>query len=98
MRLGTGEGIAFKFGGRVASPLPSRQLLYLAGLKGSVVQTRVAEELFRVLWEFEEDLSRVETLVDVGAVCGLDGGEVRKALEEGMGIEEVQREQRRQRE
>ncbi|RJE23555.1 DSBA-like thioredoxin domain protein [Aspergillus sclerotialis] len=93
-KLGVGEGIAFKFGGRVGSSMPSRQLLHLARSKGPIVQTTVAEELFRFLWECEKEISQTEILVEIGVLSGLDGKEVRQALKEGRGVEEVEKEQR----
>lgn len=93
-RLGVGEGIAFKFGGHLGSSMPSRQLLHLARSEGPIVQTTVAEELFRFLWDCEKDISQTETLVEIGILSGLDGDEVRLALGEGRGVEEVEREQK----
>lgn len=92
-RLEFHEGIAFNFGGRVGSSVPSRQLLYLGRARGAGVQTRVAEELFRGLWEGERDISHIGTLVEIAGLCGLDVDEVRVALEKGEGVEEVKREQ-----
>lgn len=80
-KVRVGEGIAFKFGGRVGSFMPSRQLLHLARSKGPIAQATVAEELFRFLWDHEKDISQLEISVEIGALSGLDGKEVRRAFE-----------------
>ncbi|XHF97573.1 hypothetical protein AWENTII_001153 [Aspergillus wentii] len=96
--IGMREGILFKFNGYVGNTKLSHQLLHLASSKPlsseTSTQTLVAEELFRFQYELEKDISQIDTLVDIGTLCGLNGDEVRTYLEEDRGRVEVEEEER----
>ncbi|PWY76056.1 thioredoxin-like protein [Aspergillus sclerotioniger CBS 115572] len=97
-RLGVPDGIRFRFGGRIGNTLRAHQVILLCERvdieKGTDYTTGVVEGLFRKHFEEEADITDVETLVGiVGEVSrgdGLEEGRVRRWLENGEGVEEIQ--------
>ncbi|KAJ6096724.1 hypothetical protein N7486_007470 [Penicillium sp. IBT 16267x] len=53
------------------------------------LQTRVVENLFRAYFEEEKNITDVKVLIEAAVQAGLDGGEVTKLLESGVGAEQV---------
>ncbi|KAL4917368.1 hypothetical protein BDW62DRAFT_218176 [Aspergillus aurantiobrunneus] len=98
VRVGKSVGIDFRFGGFIGSSRLAHRLLYFAGLKGSEVQCRVAEELFKAQFEMEEDVSGLDVVVQAAVRGGLEEGVVREFLDGDGGVEEVEREAREARE
>lgn len=92
MRLGANEGIAINYGGKTGNTQLSHQLLHFAKSKGLEMQNAVAEELFRLHFGEERDITDIQTMLDAAANMGLDTEEVRTYLLNGSGIEEVARE------
>jgi len=92
MRLGTAEGIAINYGGKTGNTKLSHQLLHLAKTKGLETQNAVSEELFRLHFGEERDITDIQTMIDAGTNAGLQGSEVRSYLEEGRGVEEIDKE------
>ena len=80
-RLGSAEGVQFKFGGRIGNTRDSHRLIAMAGKKGPEVQGIVAEELFRGYYEEEQDITSHEFLIRAAKAAGLDGDEIRGGLE-----------------
>jgi predicted DsbA family dithiol-disulfide isomerase len=95
------DGIAFKFGGNTGSTRDSHRVIWYEGeeeAKGTVtaagtgvggLQTRVVENLFRAYFEEEKNITDSKVLVEAAVQAGLDGGEVTKLLESGVGAEQV---------
>jgi len=98
---GEGDGISFKFGGNTGSTRDSHRVIWYAGeeeAKGTAtptgtgvggLQTRVVENLFRAYFEEEKNITDRKVLIDAAVQAGLDGGEVTKLLESGVGAEQV---------
>ncbi|KAJ5540695.1 hypothetical protein N7494_005771 [Penicillium frequentans] len=100
---GEGDGIMFKFGGNTGSTRDSHRVIWYAGeeeAKGTQpggttgtgvggLQTRVVENLFRAYFEEEKNITDAKVLLDAAVQAGLDGGEVAKLLESGVGAEQV---------
>jgi predicted DsbA family dithiol-disulfide isomerase len=79
-KLASGEGIRLKYGGKTGSSRLSHQLLDLAKTKGLKIQWDIAQEIFRVHFEEDGDITDIELLVAAGVRCGLDEQEVRTWL------------------
>lgn len=78
--IGSAEGITFNWNGKTGKTEQSHQLLELARMKGSEVQCKVAEELFRLHFEEQRDITDVQTIADAGEAAGLDKNEISKYL------------------
>ncbi|QDS68657.1 hypothetical protein FKW77_001954 [Venturia effusa] len=78
--IGSAEGITFDWTGKTGKTKQSHQLLELAKTRGSEVQCKVAEELFRLHFEKQRDITHVQTIVDAGEAAGLGKAEVLKVL------------------
>lgn len=89
--LGVGKevGIDFKFGGKTGNSRDSHRLIQLGRTKGTEVQKKVIEELYRSYFEKEEDITSHEVLRAVGVRASLDEDEVRDWLESEKGGKEV---------
>jgi len=88
-RVGSSEGINFKFRGRTGNSRNSHRLMHFASLSGSDVQCRTAEQIFRAYFEEEKDITNQEMLLEAGVQAGLDGDQVNRYLEAAMGGNEV---------
>ncbi|KAB2572080.1 putative dsba oxidoreductase protein [Lasiodiplodia theobromae] len=91
-QIGTAEGIAFKFGGRIGNTRDSHRLIQLGKTKSPALQTRVVEELFAAYFENERDITDKNVLKEAGVRAGLEAEEVERWLEEGKGGKEVDEE------
>ena len=80
LRTGTGEGIGFKFGGGIGNTRDSHRLIAMARKKDLETQGRVVEELFRGLFEEEQDITSQDFLIQAAKSAGLDEDTVRKGL------------------
>lgn len=80
-KIGSENGIAFKYGGRTGNTRDSHRLLQLGKVKGAQMQTRVVEELFRAYFEEERDITSHEVLLDAAVKAGLEKEEVKGLLE-----------------
>jgi predicted DsbA family dithiol-disulfide isomerase len=88
--IGQQEGIPFAFDGRIGDTKPSHILMHLAGLKGgSALQNKAAESLFKAHFEDAQDITKVDTLVDVAEQAGMDGTEVRNYLNDEKSLKAV---------
>ena len=63
---------------RTPNTLDAQRLIHWAGLDGR--QTRVAGALFRAYFVEGRDLSRAETLAEIGEGAGMDGALIRRLL------------------
>jgi predicted DsbA family dithiol-disulfide isomerase len=90
--IGSAEGIAFNWNGKTGKTKQSHQLLKLARTKSLELQCKVAEELFRLHFEGERDITDVQTLVDAGECAGLNKNEILSWLENGNAGDLVDRE------
>lgn len=94
--IGTQEGIAFSFAGRIGRTRDSHRLIELAGREanggGIEVQNAVVLALFQSYFEGEGDITGLDTLVEAGVKGGLDSVKLRNWLELDTGGEEVDRE------
>src|SRR5215469_12727097 len=88
-RVGSSDGISFKFGGRTGNSRNSHGLMHFAALRGSDVQCWLAELLFRAYFEEEKDIANQEMLLEAGVRAGLDSNEVNRCLETAIGGNEV---------
>lgn len=96
-RVGQAHGINFSFAGKVGNTRDSHRLMYLAGLRGEVVQMKLAKELFTMHFEGDTDVSRHDDLIEAGVAAGLDEEDVRAWLESDDGGVEVDEEAQRAR-
>ena len=89
---GSGEGIEFNFPGikRTPNTLGSHRLVRYAGELG--LQHQVVEALFQAYFVDGRDIGDAMTLLDIGAVAGLERGPLADYMESKAGIEEVARE------
>lgn len=78
--IGSTEGITFNWNGKTGKTKQSHQLLELARIKGSEVPCKVAEELFRLHFEEQRDITDFQTIVDAGEAAGLDKADISKYL------------------
>ena len=78
--VGTGEGIMFKFGGKTGNSRLSHQLLELAKTESLEMQWKVAEEVFRLHFEEEKNITDVQMLITAGVNAGLDEKRVKEWL------------------
>lgn len=90
--LGRAEGIEIKYGGKTGNTRLSHQLLHLAKSKGLPLQNEVARELFRLHFGEERDITDAQTMLDTAVNCGMGADEVRTYLDQGGGVEEVDKE------
>jgi predicted DsbA family dithiol-disulfide isomerase len=79
--IGSAEGITFNWNGKTGKTKQSHQLLELAKTKSSELQCKVAEELFRLHFEEQRDISDAQTLIDAGELSGLEKTEILSCLE-----------------
>ncbi|OCL07016.1 hypothetical protein AOQ84DRAFT_378072 [Glonium stellatum] len=70
----------------------SHQLLELAKRKSLETQWNIAQELFKLQFEEERDITDIQTLVDAGVRCGFSKDEVSEWLNGQKGVEAVNRE------
>ena len=89
---GTGEGIDFNFAGirRTPNTLDSHRVVRLAADYG--LQDSVVESLFQAYFVDGRDSSDRITLLDVGALAGVERGRLAEYLESDEGVAEVERE------
>ena len=90
--IGSAEGITFNWNGKTGKTKQSHQLLELARTKSLELQCKVAEELFRLHFEEQRDITVTQTLVDAGRGAGLDNTEILSCLENSNGGDLVDRE------
>jgi predicted DsbA family dithiol-disulfide isomerase len=88
-RVGSSEGISFKFGGRTGNSRNSHSLMHFATSSGSDVQCRLVELLFQAYFEEEKDITNREMLLETNVRAGLDSDDVNRYLESAMGGNEV---------
>jgi predicted DsbA family dithiol-disulfide isomerase len=81
--IGSAEGITFNWNGKTGKTKQSHQLLNLARTKSSELQCKVAEELFRLHFEEQRDITDLQSLIDAGELAGLDSPEILSWLENG---------------
>ena len=70
-QVGTGEGIKFKFGGKIGNTRDSHRLIAEAGIRGGDLQDRLVTALFHSYFEVNEDTSSKETLARIAKDVGL---------------------------
>lgn len=90
--VGKDAGIDFSFGGKTGNTRDSHRLVQLGKTKGSKVQTRVVEELFKSYFEEEGDITSHDVLREAGIKAGLEETEVADWLESDKGGENVDKE------
>ncbi|KAI9735869.1 MAG: hypothetical protein M1834_001334 [Cirrosporium novae-zelandiae] len=91
--VGKQEGINFSFGGNTGNTRTSHRLIAMTGKeKGTEMQNRVVEELFKSYFEKEGDITDVNTLTEAAKLAGLEEGQTKKWLESDAGGKEVDRE------
>ncbi|EFR02967.1 hypothetical protein MGYG_05966 [Nannizzia gypsea CBS 118893] len=97
-RIGAQSNIHFNFEGRMGSSRLAHQLLHLVYLeKGSEMQCKVSEQLFRYQFELAEDISKMDVVVEAAVKAGLDEDEVADWLVSDKGIVEVEQEEKEMR-
>ncbi|KAF3484177.1 uncharacterized protein GIQ15_03501 [Arthroderma uncinatum] len=97
-RVGAQFGIQFKFEGYMGSSRLAHQLLYVVYKeKGSEMQCKVAEQLFRYQFEKEADVSDINVVVEAAVQAGLGEEEVRTWLASDVGIAETEKEEKEMR-
>ncbi|KGN39471.1 DsbA family oxidoreductase [Knoellia subterranea] len=80
--VAAGEGLAYDFGSVVvANSQRGHELIHFAAGRGR--QDEAKEALLSAHFEHGEDIGEVETLVRVGESIGLQGDEIRSALDAG---------------
>ncbi len=93
--VGQGEGIAFKFGGRVSNTTTSHRLNdYAYAVGGAELQDKVVNQVFRAYFEEEKDLGNVDVLVSCAVKAGMDEAKVRALLTTSEGRDDVLKEVR----
>lgn len=90
--VGKDSGINFSFGGKIGNTRDSHRLVELAKTKGSDMQTRVVEELFKSYFEEEGDITNHDVLREAAVRAGLEEAEVKSWLESDKGGEAVDHE------
>ena len=93
-QIGLENGIKFSYGGKTGNTRNSHRLIALAKSKSPFMQTRTVEELFKLYFEQEGDITSIEKLQEAGIKAGLDESEVKKWLASDDGGKEVDREVR----
>ncbi|KAK2839257.1 hypothetical protein FQN49_006319 [Arthroderma sp. PD_2] len=94
-RVGAQSGIHFKFDGRIGSSRMAHQLLHLVYKeKGSEMQCKVAEQLFHYQFEREEDVSKIDVVVEAAVMAGLSEDEVGDWLMSDKGVAEIEKEEK----
>ena len=73
-----GLAIDFDAIARTLSTLDAHRLIHWAGLEGR--QTPVVTALFVAYFEQRRDIGDIETLVEIGAGCGMEGGLLQRLL------------------
>ncbi|KAG9239052.1 thioredoxin-like protein [Amylocarpus encephaloides] len=91
-QVGKDAGIHFKFGGKTGNTRTSHRLIQLGKTKSPAMQTRVVEELFRLYFENEGDITSLAAIAQAGIKAGLPEVEVKEWLESEKGGPEVDRE------
>jgi len=69
--VGAGEGIAFKYGGKIGNTRDSHRLIAEAGNRGGDLQDKLVNALFHAYFEVNDDISDKETLAKIAAEVGL---------------------------
>ena len=69
--VGAGEGITFKYGGKIGNTRDSHRVIAEAGSKGQEVQDKTVNALFHAYFEVNEDISDREVLARIGAETGV---------------------------
>lgn len=90
--VGGDVGINFSFGGKTGNTRDSHRLVQLGKTKGSDMEYKVVEELFRSYFENEMDITSHDVLKNAGVKAGLNEEEVRNWLESDKGGKEVDKE------
>lgn len=90
--IGKADGIDFKFGGKTGNTRDSHRLVQLGKSKSPQMQTRVVEELFKVYFENEQDITSHEVLKQAGVKAGLEEKEITEWLESDQGGKQVDEE------
>lgn len=70
-QVGKGEGIKFKFGGKIGNTRNSHRLIAEAGAREGDLQDRLVNALFHAYFEVNEDISSKETLARVAKEVGV---------------------------
>lgn len=92
-RVGLGDGILFKFGGRMGSTRDSHRLIsYALREHGAEAQNAVVEDVFFRLFEAEQDITDLDMLIACGVRAGLGQRELRTYMESDEGKDEIDRE------
>jgi predicted DsbA family dithiol-disulfide isomerase len=91
-RLGAEVGVPFAFDKIKRSPntLDAHRLIRWAGSVG--VQGEVVDRLFKAFFVEGRDVGDRNVLVEIAAECGLDAGQVEKALADGADVDLVREE------
>jgi predicted DsbA family dithiol-disulfide isomerase len=71
--VGAGEGIAFKYGGKIGNTRDSHRLIAEAGTRGGDLQDKLVNALFHAYFEVNDDISDKETLAKIATEVGLFG-------------------------
>ncbi|EGE05259.1 hypothetical protein TMEN_4501 [Trichophyton mentagrophytes] len=94
-RIGAQFNIHFNFDGRMGSSRLAHQLLHLVYQeKGSEMQCKVSDQLFRYQFELGEDISKMDVVVDAAVEAGMDEDEVADWLVSDKGIAEMEQEEK----
>ncbi|KAM5441912.1 hypothetical protein MferCBS31731_003174 [Microsporum ferrugineum] len=94
-RVGAQCGINFSFDGRMGSSRLAHQLLHIVYKeKGSEMQCKVSEQLFRYQFEMGEDISKIDVVVEAAVKAGLCEDEVADWLVSDKGIAEMEQEEK----
>jgi len=95
-QTGLGDGIAFKFGGKIGNTLMAHRLLRWAESKyGRAVQEQLLIKLYGFYFEQEKDIADVATLVTAATEVGIDRSSVEaflKSDEESTAVMETAQE------
>ncbi|KAE8146711.1 thioredoxin-like protein [Aspergillus avenaceus] len=93
-RTGAEVGLNFRFGGSMGSSRKAHQLLHVVGKEhGYDVQCRLAEQLFHYQFEREEDISRIDTIIQAAVQAGLFEMNARDLLASDREMHEVEQEE-----
>ncbi|KAI9702620.1 MAG: hypothetical protein M1820_006126 [Bogoriella megaspora] len=81
-RSGASEAIRFNYNGKLGNTRDSHKVIALAEKRGAEVQSKVAEDLFRGVFEEEQDITSHEFLVNTATAAGLERDEVLAELQD----------------
>ena len=70
-QVGKGEGIKFKYGGKIGNTRDSHRLIAEAGAREGDLQDRLVNALFHAYFEINDDISSKETLARIAKEVGL---------------------------